>query len=414
MSEEDSVLITLGAPFYRHDGGLFVEDQTISGLRAWAQHFSRVTAASVCLHEEPPAGWSDAAAAGIAEPQIELVELPNGYDRATFAKTRDDVAEQLLSIMRRTTYRLFAIGGWIGDWGVLGADTARKNGIPHGIWFDRVESQVMLESAGSGLVGRVKGRLKWAVGAWNERRVLRGADLALLHGRTVFDRLAPLTRNPHIVEDIHLVEADRISPEALAAKQADAAAGPLRIVYAGRATAMKGPLDWIDTLARLSQAGVDWRADWLGDGDMLDQMQQSAADFGLSDRITFHGFVADRGLVLKTLQSAHVLLFCHLTDESPRILIEALHAGTPLIGYSDPFAASLVDENGAGWLAPRGDSAALAADLIALNGDRAQLADLIGKAAASARHLTREQVFAHRCEIIKQNLKRDPVEGYHG
>ena len=209
-------MITLGAPFYRHDGGLFVEDQTISGLRAWAQHFSRVTAASVCLHEKPPAGWSDAAAAGIAEPQIELVELPNGYDRATFAKTRDDVAEQLLSIMRRTTYRLFAIGGWIGDWGVLGADTARKNGIPHGIWFDRVESQVMLESAGSGLVGRVKGRLKWAVGAWNERRVLRGADLALLHGRTVFDRLAPLTRNPHIVEDIHLVEADRISPEALA------------------------------------------------------------------------------------------------------------------------------------------------------------------------------------------------------
>lgn len=407
-------MVTLGAPFYRHDGRLFVEDQTISGLHAWAGHFPRVIAASICLHEDPPKGWSDAEAKGIALPQIELVELPNGYDRETFVKTRQAVADQLLSIMRRCSYRLFAIGGWIGDWGVLGADTARKHGIAHGIWFDRVESQVMLESAGPGLKGRLKGRLKWAIGTWNERRVLRGADLALLHGRTVYDHLAPLTRNPHIVEDIHLVDADRICPETLASKQSGAAQGPLQIVYAGRATAMKGPLDWINALAGLSQRGIEWQASWLGDGDMMDKMQTLAADLRIDDRITFHGFVPDRTAVLNALRSAHALLFCHLTDESPRILIEALHSGTPLVGYRDPFAAGLVDEKGAGRLVPRGDAAALTSELIALNSNRPALSDLIGHAAASARHLTREQVFAHRCEIVKQNLKSDPVEGHHG
>ncbi|WP_050931511.1 glycosyltransferase [Aestuariivita boseongensis] len=414
MSEEDSVLITLGAPFYRWDNRLFIEDQTISGLHAWADHFHRVVAASICLAEKPPAGWSDAAEAGIAAPRIEIVELPDGYDRATFRKTRDAVAAQFLEIMRRVTYRLFAIGGWLGDWGVLGADTARKHGIPHGIWFDRVESQVMLESAGPGLKDRLKGRVKWAVGAWNERRVLKGADLALLHGRTVYDRFAPLTRNPQIVEDIHLTEADRISAEDLAQKQADALGGPLRLVYAGRATAMKGPLDWVEVLAGLSARGIDWQADWLGDGDMLAAMQARAGERGVADRITFHGFVSDRPTVLAALRRAHALLFCHLTDESPRILIESLHAGTPLVGYRDPFARDLVNEQEAGRLVTRGQIDALTDALAALDADRAVLADLIGRAAASARHLTREQVFAHRCEIIKQNLKRDPVEDHNG
>lgn len=414
MSREDSVLITLGAPFFRWNDTLFIEDQTISGLHAWADHFQKVVAASVCLAEKPPAGWSDAKAAGIAAPAIEIVELPNGYDRATFRRTRDAVAAQFLDIMRRVTFRLFAIGGWLGDWGVLGADTARKHGIPHGIWFDRVESQVMLESAGPGLLARLKGRVKWAVGRRNETRVLRGADLALLHGRTVYDRLAPLTRNPHIVEDIHLSEADHIAPDQLAQKRAQVAQGPLRIVYAGRATAMKGPLAWLEALAGLSERGVDWQADWLGDGDLLDEMQTKARDMGLVHRITFHGFVADRATVLDALRRAHVLLFCHLTDESPRILIEALHAGTPLVGYRDPFADSLVEEQGAGCLVTRGDISALQEAIAALESDRVRLSDLIRRAAASARHLTREKVFAHRCEIIKQNLKRDPVEGHHG
>ncbi|MCE8009465.1 glycosyltransferase [Aestuariivita sp.] len=407
-------MITLGARFYRWDGRLYVEDQTISGLHAWALHFPRVVAASVSVIEPPPAGWSDAGEAGIAGPRIELVELPDGYDRATYLKERKAVAATLLEIMHRTTYRLFAIGGWIGDWGVTGAVTARRNGIPHGIWFDRVESQVMLESAGSGLIGRLKGRLKWAVGAWNERRVLRGADLALLHGRTVFDRLAPLTRNPHIVEDIHLGAEDRIAPAELAAKQTAAQSGPLRVVYAGRANPMKGPLDWIDALAGLVAQGVDVQADWLGDGEMLEQMQARAAGAGIADRITFHGFVADRPQVLQALREAHLLLFCHLTDESPRILIEALHAGTPLVGYGDPFAKSLVDENRAGTLVSRGAVTALTAAMAALAQDRDALSERIARAASSARHLTRDQVFAHRSEIIKQNLKQNPMEGSHG
>jgi colanic acid/amylovoran biosynthesis glycosyltransferase len=404
-----SVLLTLGAPFHRWDGALYLEDQTISGLKAWADHFSQIVAASVCLHTPPPPGWSSTRASGLTDFPIELIELPNGYDRAIFLKTREAVSDLFLKIMRRCTYSLFAIGGWIGDWGVTGALTARKHALPHGIWFDRVESQVMLHSSGTNLRSRLAALVKWAVVRFNERRLLKHADLALLHGRTVFERLGPLTRNPHLVEDIHLTDEDRIAPERLAQKVTDAGASPLRVVYAGRATAMKGPLDWVEVIADVVHKGVDLRADWLGDGELLDDMKAHAVSLGVIDRVTFHGFVADRAVVLNALREAHLLLFCHKTDESPRILIEALLAGTPLVGYADPFARGLVEEKQAGRLSVRADKSALSSAMVQLATNRPMLQDLILAAAASAQHLTREEVFKHRSEIIKSELAPNPL-----
>jgi len=404
-----SVLLTLTAPFHRWDGALYLENQTISGLKAWADHFSRVVAASVCLHTPPPPGWSSISASGLTEYPIELVELPNGYDRAVFLKNRAAVSDRFFEIMGRCTYNLFAIGGWIGDWGVTGALTAQRYALPHGIWFDRVESQVILNSSDANLRSRVAAQIKSAVVRFNERRLLKHADLALLHGRTVFEQLGPLTRNPHIVEDIHLTDEDRIAPKRLERKVMDAGAAPLRIVYAGRATAMKGPLDWVEVIADVVHKGVDLRADWLGDGELLDEMKAHAVRLGVADRVTFHGFVADRAVVLDALRDAHVLLFCHKTDESPRILIEALHAGTPLVGYVDPFARGLVDENQAGLLSARSDNSALTSAIVQLATNRPMLQDLISAAAASAKHLTREEVFKHRSEIIKSELATNPL-----
>ncbi|MEM8664459.1 MAG: glycosyltransferase, partial [Pseudomonadota bacterium] len=348
-----------------------------------------------------------AAEHGVLPPSIEVVELPDGYHLSTFLKQRKRVSAQLLSLMQASTYNLFPIGGWIGDWGVTAALTAQSHGIPHAIWFDRVESQVVLGSTDDSLTGKLKAQIRSKVMSFNERRLLRRADLALLHGRTVFERFAPVSKNPHLVEDIHLTEADHISDDALESKLTTAADGAFRIVYAGRATAMKGPLDWVDVIAGLASRGIDVRAEWLGDGDELAAMKQLASERGIEDRIDFKGFVSDRSTVLQSLRNAHCLLFCHLTDESPRILIEALHSGTPLIGYQDPFARSLVEEQAAGHLVARGDKAALTDTLTALAQDRQKLQGLIERAAQSALHLTREQVFRHRSEIVKSELPQN-------
>jgi len=400
----DTLFLTLGAPFYREAGRLFVEAQTVSGLKAWQADFDRLIAASICKPGAPPAGWVDAAEAGITGAEFELMELPDGYHLPTYLRTRAEVARRMRDALRRADYRLFAIGGWLGDWGVFGARLAQAEAIPHGIWFDRVESQVLAGAHDGSLKERLKAWIKSRVTARREAQVLAHADMALLHGQTVFDRFRGMTRRPVRVEDIHLEASDRIPVDRLARKLAEAEQGPLALGYVGRADRMKGPLLWVEALARLSEAGVDFTAEWAGDGPMLDEMKDLARARGIGDRLVFHGFVSDRDEVKEILRRAQVLLFCHMTDESPRNLIEALFSATPLVGFADTYARKLVEEQDAGLLVERGDVDGLVAALTAMDGDRARLSALIERAGRSALHLTRSEVFSHRARLIRENL----------
>lgn len=401
----ETLFVAIGAPFYRWQGKLYVEDQTISGLGAWNDNFDRVITCANTFETEPPAGWSDPWASGLDPDRIEIIELPYGYDLKTYFRERGRVSGVLLDAMTRADYRVIGIGGWIGDWGVLCARLARRHGLPHACWFDRVESQVIGASSRAGLAGRLIGWIKSTVTARNEKAALAGADLALLNGKTVLDRFSPMTRNPHLMADIHIDEEDRISPEALAAKKEAAGSGPLKICYAGRATAMKGPDHWLDALEKAAKQGATVEAVWLGDGDMLGAMRTRVEAGLLDGKVELAGFVSDRTRVLETLRGSHLLMFCHITDESPRVLVEALHAGTPLLGFRDPYAGSLIDDSEGGILVRRGDSDALARELVRLDGDRGALATLMDHAFHSARHLTRSRVFAERGRLIRTYLK---------
>ena len=64
--------------------------------------------------------------------------------------------------------------------------------------------------------------------------------------------------------------------------------------------------------------------------------------------ISFPGIEKDRQLVIDFLRTLDVFMFCHVTPESPRCLIEALMSGLPLIGYDSEYAKDLVAEHGGG------------------------------------------------------------------
>lgn len=402
---DNSLMLGFSAPLYRHDGRLFAERQTISGLHAWKENFSRLVAFSICHDGPPPAGWEDAALGGLVEPDIKIVPIPNTYDLKVLLRQRKTLSESMLKLMRDTQYHSFAYGGWLGDPGEVAAAVARRHGIAHAVWFDRVESQVVKAEGATTLKGRLKTAVKMAIMERNEKRAVRGANLSLLHGATVYNHFKPIARNPHQVEDIHFNAEDRLSSAEVAAKAQGAGSGPLRIVYCGRAAPMKGPLEWVAALVALKARGVSFHARWLGDGELLEDMRSAAAEAGLAaDELILEGFVADPVRVRAAYRDAHLLMFCHLSDESPRNLIESLHSATPLIGYKDPYSAALIDEKGAGLLVPRGNPEALADTIAGLDANRGVLATLIRAAGNSAEHLTRDSVFRHRSDVIRSQL----------
>ena len=167
---------------------------------------------------------------------------------------------------------------------------------------------------------------------------------------------------------------------------------------------MKGPLDWLEVLDSVHRAGVDFEAQWLGDGTELDTLRAQIVEKGLENRIMAPGFTSDRAAILAALRAADIFLFCHKTPESPRCLIEALASGTPIVGYDGAFARDLISGNGGGVLAPLNDAVALAKQVIELACEPVRRATMVRNAAADGAPFDDVSVFRHRSELIREHL----------
>ncbi|MEH7828410.1 glycosyltransferase [Gemmobacter denitrificans] len=402
-----SLLIYAPVPLYRDgNGGFLLEDQACNGMRLWAENFDRVIAIMPVEEGPAPGRWVPLDTIGPALARIDFVPLPAAWGLRSFLRALPAARRAIRAAIAKADRMGFAIGGLVGDWGAVAAFEARAMRRPFYVWTDRVESAVTRFAARSAprFKTRLKAAVTWAPMAMLERAVVRRADLGLFHGQETFNHYAPYCRNPQIVHDIHLKRADHLPVAEVATKQSGTAEGPLRLMYLGRADAMKGGLDWVEVVAQAIAAGADVDAEWFGAGEDLERMRARVAELGLQDRICLPGQVTDRAAVRAALARAQVFLFCHQTPESPRCLIEALAACTPLLGYGDAFAEELVSRAGGGILVPRGDVAALAAQVVALAADRARVADLIGRAARDREGFDDEAVFRHRSEVIKTHL----------
>ena len=386
-------------------GGLMVEEQALNGLSLWAQHFDRVTVMMPLSTEGAPPGWVALPSDEPSLSKVVIEPLPMAYRPDQFWRVLGQTRRKIGTLIQSHDYLSFAIGGLFGDWGTVAALEADRQKRPFAVWTDRVESEVMRQSAGSGswrskLKARLYHRPMWR----QECRVIGKAALGLFHGQETFEAYAPYCANPQLVHDIHLSRADHISEAVFAGKVAAAANRPLKLLYVGRADPMKGPHDWVRVLEILARENIPFQASWLGAGSELPKMQRRVIDAGLTDQVTLPGFVEDRSVVRDAMFDADLFLFCHLTPESPRNLIEALTAAAPLVGYDGAYAADLIGDHGGGTLCPVGAVETLAQSVIALDRDRAALVSLMEKARRDGAPFTDQEVFRHRCALIKAHL----------
>ncbi|MBE1283182.1 MAG: glycosyltransferase [Rhodobacteraceae bacterium] len=405
QSAPRTLLIYAPVPLYRKGGALYGEKQALNGMRLWAAHFEKVIVMMPESPEAPPPGWEPLSHHTNSLERVQVEPLPMAYRPDQFFKVLRSTRRKIGDLIRMADYLSFAIGGLFGDWGAVAAFEAERQGRPFAVWTDRVESEVVRRSIGQGTWRHsLRSRLYHRPMFQLEKKVIRRAALGLFHGQETFDTYAPFCRNPHVVHDIHIAPKDHISDEALSDKMDAIPEGQIRIAYVGRADPMKGPMDWLEALALMRDAGVIFQATWLGDGSELEQMRAWVAEKGLTGQVDLPGFTDNRDAVRDLLQQAHIFLFCHKTPESPRCLIEALSAAAPIIGYEGAYARDLISAHQGGVLVPLGDVDALAQAVITLERDRVRLSELIGRAREDGRPFTDEAVFEHRSDLIKQYL----------
>lgn len=401
MAPASSLLLVLPLGVHLKEGRIFIERQAANGVKRWLSNFPKMTLAVKLLPGEPRADEVEIDPERMGDAlTVEL--MPAGWTPYEHFSARGTMRRRLQGWIDSHDYLQFAIGGAWGDWAAMGAMIAAKKGRKASIWMDRVESEVLRLSAlrDTGL-RRVRGLFYSKIGRSVERRAVKASTLGLFHGNDTLSTLGALSPNPFLVHNVHFRKADRIGRAQLADKVRAAAKGPLELVYMGRVHPDKGALDWIETLRLLSARNIPYRARWFGTGPQLGEARAAVEQSGLAQHVSFPGRLENRREILDVLRSAHMMLFCHMTPESPRCLIEALMSGTPIVGYGSAYSEDLISDHGGGVLTEM-DPEKLADVVAQLHFDRGELAGLIGNAAKDGHDMNDEAVFAHRSELIKR------------
>jgi glycosyltransferase involved in cell wall biosynthesis len=132
---------------------------------------------------------------------------------------------------------------------------------------------------------------------------------------------------------------------------------PDLIVSMGRLSPEKNQKMLLEALALL---GPDrpWRLAVIGDGPERVALEESARDLGLSDRVSFIGYVTDP---FAWMMRAKVAVCSSEYEGLCNAIIEALGCGTPVVSTDCPYGPREILQGGRyGTLVPVGDAAAMA------------------------------------------------------
>lgn len=140
------------------------------------------------------------------------------------------------------------------------------------------------------------------------------------------------------------------APEAIRALRAELAAGSARplLIAVGRLDAVKG----FDILLR-ALAGLDARLVLVGDGDERASLETLAGTLGVAGQVNFLGWRQD---IPALLAAADLCVIASRSEGFPLVMVEALHAGTPLVSTDVSGVRELLP---ADLLAPVEDAPAL-------------------------------------------------------
>lgn len=414
VEQSQGLLLVVQAPFRQQENRLFFESQACNGLERWADNFGSVTVVAPVLPEAlaemeglQSTVWEDVKT--IAQPErFQFVPLPRAYKIPEFLKCYQAGRTVLADLVARHRYLQFGLGPVIGDWAMVGALEAIRQQRNYAIHADWVEHEVMRRVAQTAsLKKRLRAKVIAPIVETINRWIIERAQLGLWHGADCYTAYSSLCPNSFSIHNTHTKPADLISAAALAEKQAHCLTDSvLRVCYAGRMAAMKAPIDWVNAIAKARDLGVNVQATWIGDGPMRSEIEAAIRNLGLEHCIELTGFERDRHAVMQRIRSAHLMMFTHVTPESPRCLIEALINGTPIVGYDSQYPEELVISYGGGAFVPMGDWEQLSELLVSLANDRSRLAQLTQQAGMSGNRFTDEAVFYERSELMKQYLNQ--------
>lgn len=103
------------------------------------------------------------------------------------------------------------------------------------------------------------------------------------------------------------------------------------ITYIGYVRFAKGMNCLMAFCKSLREQGVNYHFNLIGSGEMYDDVKEFMKREGLSDCVTMYGHISDREKMNDILRKSDLFFFPSLSEGSPRVVIEAMAQGVPVI-----------------------------------------------------------------------------------
>lgn len=106
---------------------------------------------------------------------------------------------------------------------------------------------------------------------------------------------------------------------------------PIRIIYVGYIRFAKGMNCLMHLCKKMQDSGFDYIFDIIGSGEMFDELKRFVEDNKLENKVILHGHVDDKTKLLQMIRSSQLFFFPSLSEGSPRVVIEAMSQGIPVV-----------------------------------------------------------------------------------
>lgn len=295
-------------------------------------------------------------------PDVELVELPYYRD-----------LRQLPSVLRASVPTLATFWKELGRIDILWVFGPHPLGLPV-ILLALLRRKRVVLGIRQDSVAYFRARL--AGSDWTPAIVpIRVLDRAY---RLLARRLRTVVTGPEIARSYGgegprlLAMIESVVPAADVALQPPSAdwSNEIRLFTVGRLEQEKNPLLLVEALGRLEQERPGrYRLIWVGGGPMDEAIRRHAEALGVSDRIELAGWVPFGPALMKLYRESHAFVHVSFTEGVPKVLVEALAAGLPIVATDVGGVGSILDEGRAGLLVPPADLEALVAAIARITDD---------------------------------------------
>jgi glycosyltransferase involved in cell wall biosynthesis len=136
---------------------------------------------------------------------------------------------------------------------------------------------------------------------------------------------------------------------------------PWRIAWAGRMAPEKGLATLLRAVTLLVATGRDVRLSLIGDGPERPRLEAQARTLGITDSISWEGYVGERERFVAMLRESDLFVLPSLTEGVPKVLLEAMACGLPVVASAVGGIPALLDDGDRGRLLRAGDEIDLAA-----------------------------------------------------